>query len=79
MNDLAVVKIFDGAQQVIHYGLDVDNFQANIALKDLLQVALCILHHQVDGRVVLLVFGHAYLDEFDDAWMLQLSEKSNIP
>ena len=50
MKYIGLMKVLDCTEQIVDYGLDVQHLQVDTTFDDLLEVALRVVHHNVDGR-----------------------------
>jgi len=73
MEHIRFVQVLYGAKKVVDDRLDVENVERDILFDQLLQVALGVLHHDVEGVEVLGVRRIEDFDEFNHEWMLQFA------
>ena len=78
MQHVRLVEIFNGTEQIVDDMLSVLHLEVDIGLNDFLQVALCVLHHNVESVKGLWIAGIEKLNELDDKGMLQFSHKSDL-
>jgi len=73
MDDIALMQILDGAQQIINDGLYMQNLQVDATFQNLFEITLSELHHHVNSREVFWVLWQTDLNQLNDTRMSQFS------
>ena len=72
------MQVFNRAEQVVNDSLDMEHLQVDVGLDDLLQIALCVLHHHVEGVEVRGVLWVEEFDEVDHEGVSELAHQGDL-